>query len=112
MRTKTRTALAIVVAAAAASLVSLAGAKDGASRTESPTPSSSRTVVCAMSNPGYSGWCRQNVDVPAGKSGRAACASVVGCLNDPQCIVKTYCNATPIRGGWRLERVERPPAAR
>jgi hypothetical protein len=100
------------VMVSAASLLLLAAALHGRSQSASPTPSSARTVTCAMSNPGYSGWCRQNVDVPAGKSARGACAAVVACLNNPQCIRKSYCNSTPVRGGWRLERVERPAALR
>lgn len=101
-----------LVMGAAASLILLAAARHADSQSASPTPSTARTAVCAMSNPGYSGWCRQNVDVPAGKSARAACAAVVACLNNPQCVAKTYCNATPVRGGWRLEKVERPSAPR
>jgi hypothetical protein len=97
---------------AAASVLWLAAARDVQPQSASPTPSAARAVTCAMSNPGYSGWCRQNVDVPAGKSGRAACAAVVACLNNPQCVTKTYCNATTVRGGWRLEKVESAPAAR
>lgn len=64
------------------------------------------TVTCAFSNPGYSGWCRQSVAVPSGKTGRAACTDVLTCLNNAQC-VRTYCNATSVRGAWRLEKVTR-----
>jgi len=63
-----------------------------------------RTVTCAFSNPAYSGWCRVTESVPAGSTSRKTCSSVLACLNNIQCI-KTYCNATTIRGGWRLETV-------
>ena len=33
------------------------------------------------------------------------CSRVLSCLNDARCI-RTYCNATTIRGGWKLETVE------
>lgn len=63
------------------------------------------TVTCAFSNPGYSGWCRATEPLAAGVSPRGVCRGVLGCLNDARC-VKTYCNATTIRGGWRLESVQ------
>lgn len=74
--------------------------------TPPPASSSGRTVTCALSNPGYSGWCRQSVAVPAGSTPRRACREVLACLNDERC-AKNYCNQTQVRGGWRLEKVER-----
>lgn len=90
-------------------LVLVAMARDGGAPSGSPSDSGS-SVTCAFSNPGYSGWCRQNVDVPKGRSARAACSSVLSCLNDLRC-TKTYCDATTIRGGWKLAKIERPGAA-
>jgi len=64
-------------------------------------------VTCAFSNPGYSGWCRQPVDVPGGKTAQSACQDVLTCLNSPQC-TKSYCNTTSVRGAWKLEKIEPP----
>jgi hypothetical protein len=62
-------------------------------------------TTCALSNPAYSGWCRVTEAVPADSTPAAVCASVLACLNDTAC-TRTYCNATEIRGGWKLEKVE------
>ena len=43
-----------------------------------------------------------NVDVAEGSSPAQACQSVLQCLNDVDCL-KTYCQATTIRSGWKLE---------
>jgi hypothetical protein len=67
-------------------------------------PGPSRSVTCVFSNPAYPGWCRASDKVPAGSSAGSVCQSILACLNNVQCI-KTYCNATQIRGGWRLESV-------
>ena len=64
-------------------------------------------VTCALSNPRYSGWCRVTEDVPEGTKPESVCQDVLNCLNEVAC-TKTYCNATEIRGGWRLETVETP----
>jgi hypothetical protein len=69
------------------------------------TPKLSRVVTCAFSNPRYSGWCRVTEDLPEGMSADGICRDILGCLNDVGC-TKTYCNATEIRGGWRLEQVD------
>ncbi|HKD12777.1 MAG TPA: hypothetical protein VKE50_11905 [Thermoanaerobaculia bacterium] len=68
-----------------------------------------RTVTCALSNSAYSGWCRVTEAVPADSTPAAVCGSVLACLNDTAC-TKTYCDATQIRGGWKLEKVESSPA--
>jgi hypothetical protein len=68
------------------------------------------TVTCEFSNPGYSGRCRVTNPVRAGKRPRGLCSQVLACLNDARC-VRTYCNATTIRGGWKLEKVETAPKA-
>jgi len=46
--------------------------------------------------------CVENVDVAEGSSPAQACQSVLQCLNDVDCL-KTYCQATTIRNGWKLE---------
>lgn len=61
-------------------------------------------VTCAFSNPGYSGWCRQTGAVPEGSTAAGVCAGILGCLNDVRC-TKTYCNATGIRGNWKLAKI-------
>ena len=73
-------------------------------------PSSSRqeaphgavyTVSCTFSNPAYTGPCGVDEEVDARLGPRAACGRILACLNDAMC-TKTYCNATTVRGGWRL----------
>jgi hypothetical protein len=84
-------------------------AADPASSTQTPsastTPGAVTTVTCDFSNPGYSGWCRVTKQLQQGKRPRGFCTQVLACLNDVRCI-RTYCDATTIRGGWKLEKVE------
>jgi hypothetical protein len=63
-----------------------------------------KTVTCSFSNPGYSGWCKQNAPLPKDGSAQQVCQGILNCLNDVQCN-ETFCNATQIRGGWKLESV-------
>lgn len=65
-------------------------------------------VTCSFSHPSYSGLCKQTETLSKGTSGKEACESILECLNDSRCI-KTYCDATTIRGGWKLESVEVTP---
>src|SRR5262245_57129494 len=60
------------------------------------------TATCVFTNPGYSGKCVENAQVPDGSSAMQACQSILQCLNDVDCL-KTYCSATTIRSGWKLE---------
>jgi hypothetical protein len=69
-----------------------------------------KTVVCSFSNPAFSGFCRESRGVARTDSGARVCAGILACLNDPRC-AKTYCSATQIRGGWRLEKIEAQTAA-
>ena len=71
----------------------------------STTPRVASTVTCAFSNPSYSGWCRVTQQHPQGAPPRVFCSRVLACLNDSRCS-RTYCNATTIRGGWKLETIE------
>jgi hypothetical protein len=78
------------------------------------TRTATRTVTCSFSNPGYSGWCRQTETVPNGKSSAGVCREILTCLNNTLC-TKTYCNASGIRGNWKLEKEvprSRPPATK
>lgn len=77
---------------------------------ETPKASETYTVECSFSNPAYSGYCRVSEKVPRKMSPAAACQSILSCLNNSQCI-KTYCNATTIRGGWRVVSSKRQAAA-
>jgi hypothetical protein len=91
---------------AAASLLSvLALAVFAARVAPSVTPSASaRTVTCELSNPGYSGWCRVSEKLSSQTTPASVCEGVLRCMNDVSCI-KTYCNATTLRGGWKLEGI-------
>jgi hypothetical protein len=60
------------------------------------------TVECVFSNPSYSGHCGVSEVTPRSASPQSACEQILVCLNDAQC-TKTYCNATTIRSGWKLE---------
>ena len=63
---------------------------------------SGTTATCVFTNPAYSGACTQTTPIAAGSTAAQACESVLSCLNNAQC-EKTYCNATTVRGGWKLE---------
>jgi hypothetical protein len=67
---------------------------------DAPTPLP--TATCTFMNPSYAGKCVETADVTAGSSAQHACESILRCLNDADC-PKTYCRATEIRTGWRLE---------
>ena len=70
----------------------------------SPTPPPP-TATCVFTNPGFSGKCTEVADVPEGWTPVQACQLILQCLNDVDCL-KTYCQATTIRGGWQLENVK------
>ncbi len=69
-------------------------------RAAGDSPSGS-TATCVFTNPAYSGSCTQSTPIASGSTAAQACQSVLACLNDAQCS-KTYCNATTVRGGWKL----------
>ncbi len=73
-------------------------------RSAPAAPSRGRTVTCEFSNPAYSGWCRVTQKLAKRAAPGDVCEGVLRCLNDVAC-TKTYCNATTIRSGWRLESV-------
>ena len=97
--------------AVAIALVALAACLVLAAQESQTTPKASDTYTaeCAFSNPAYSGFCRVSEKVSRTVRPAAACQNVLSCLNNSQCI-KTYCNATTIRGGWKLESSRRQPA--
>jgi hypothetical protein len=62
-------------------------------------------ATCVFSNPGFSGKCVENADLAEGSTPTQACQAILQCLNDVDCL-KTYCQATTIRNGWKLESAE------
>jgi len=89
-------------AALAAVLLTL-GLARGSSSGSDPTPGPQAT--CVLSNPGFSGLCTQTTPLAPGATVAKACESVLQCLNDVNCL-KTYCSATTLRSGWKLESVK------
>jgi len=59
-------------------------------------------AVCVFTNPAFSGQCVENADVAQGATAQQACQAILSCLNNVDCL-KTYCSATTIRSGWKLE---------
>ncbi len=94
--------LATVSACAGLAMASHAGSGDAP---EEPSPRAPK-VACSLSNPAYSGRCVVTVDLAQGSTPAASCRPVLDCLNDSRCL-KTYCNATTVRGGWKLESATR-----
>ena len=64
-------------------------------------PAASATATCTFSNPSYSGECVESAPVAEGSTAMETCQGILECLNDTGCL-KTYCQATEIRSGWRL----------
>lgn len=83
-------------------LLVCAGLLSPAAAAETPPPGDARAVVCTFSNPAYAGHCTVSEDAPRSVSAQTACRSVLACLNSVRCVTKTYCNATTVRGGWKL----------
>jgi hypothetical protein len=81
----------------------LVGGRSVSAQKETAPPAAVE-VSCAFSNPGYTGWCRQTGAVPAGSTAAGVCAGILGCLKDVRC-TKTYCDATGIRGNWKLAKI-------
>ncbi len=77
---------------------SAAGQGEAATRT-GPAP---KKAECVFVHPTFSGKCRESVEVTEKSTAAEACAAILDCLNDVRC-TKTYCSATTIRGGWKLE---------
>lgn len=61
------------------------------------------TAECTFSHPAYSGHCVVSEETPRDVAPQAACEKILECLNDTRCTAKSYCNATTLRGGWKLE---------
>ena len=67
-----------------------------------PPVTANATATCVFTNPAFAGKCTQNANLAQGGSPQQACELILRCLNDTACL-KTYCQATTIRSGWRLE---------
>lgn len=101
----TRVPRRLFVAAAVVVLLLLAVARVGATKRDAPVQaqaSSGAQATCVFSNPAYSGKCTQTTAIASGSTATQACQAVLSCLNDAQCL-QTFCNATTVRGGWKLE---------
>jgi len=65
------------------------------------------TVECTFEHPGYAGTCVEQATQEETQTPRQACEVILSCLNDARC-VKTYCQATTLRGGWTLTSAKPP----
>ena len=90
-------ALAVVLVAALAPR-SAAGQGEAATRVEQAPGK----ATCVFTHPAFSGKCTENADVAETATAADACSVILSCLNDVRC-TKTYCSATTLRGGWKLE---------
>jgi hypothetical protein len=89
---------------AALALISAAPSASPAGPPPAPPPPPP-SATCVFTNPGFSGKCTEVTNVPDGWTPAQACQLILQCLNDVDCL-KTYCQATTIRGGWQLENVK------
>ena len=60
---------------------------------ETPVTATQQTPCC-FENPRYSGTCE------ATPGPEESCGSILGYLNNPNSVGKTYCGNTKVRGGW------------
>jgi hypothetical protein len=60
---------------------------------------------CCFENPRFSGTC--SVTPGEGES----CSSILGYLNNPNSVGKSYCGNTKVRGGWTQVSCEKPASA-
>jgi hypothetical protein len=91
-----------LAALAAMSLAVLTASSRPAPPAQDATPPPPPTASCVFTNASYSGQCVETAEVRSGATPQEACESILRCLNDVGC-PKTYCRATEIRSGWRLE---------
>ena len=64
----------------------VAGAEDASTATQQSP--------CCFDNPRFSGTC----EVTPGED--ESCSSILGYLNNPNSVGRTYCGNTKVRGGW------------
>ena len=65
------------------------------------TPVAPPALECVFEHPRYVGSCTEEVTPQENQTHLQACRAILACLNNPQC-VKSYCQATTLRGGWTL----------
>ena len=69
-------------------------------------------ATCVFTHRAFTGKCTENVEVAENSTAADTCSAILDCLNNVGCI-KTYCSATTLRGGWKLETASsgtRPPS--
>jgi hypothetical protein len=59
------------------------------------------TVACTFDHADYAGQCVENTATEGDQTPVLACQAILSCVNDSRC-VKTYCQSTTLRGGWKL----------
>ena len=62
-------------------------------------------VTCTFTNSSYAGDCVEKATRTEKEKPGAACAPILDCLNNERC-VKTYCQSTTLRQGWKLKKAE------
>ena len=86
MKSNVRNIAAIACILCLGALAAIAGTED-ASTAIGQAP-------CCFENPRFSGTCQ----VTPGED--ESCGSILGYLNNPNSVGKTYCGNTKVRGGW------------
>lgn len=86
-------------------LAAVVASRPATSPVQEGTPAQGRPVTCTFSNPSYSGYCKATAQAEKEQSPTDVCQEILSCLNNVQC-TKTYCNATQVRGGWKLVSAE------
>jgi len=71
-------------------------------------PVTASALECVFEHPRYVGSCVEEVMPQDNQTHLQACQAILACLNNTRC-VKSYCQATTLRGGWTLVSPE--PAA-
>jgi hypothetical protein len=66
-------------------------------------------VECSFEHTAFAGTCVEQATPEDRQTPRQACEAILACLNDARC-VRTYCQATTLRGGWTLSAVKAPEA--
>lgn len=99
---------AVIAAVIAWAAVGTALYQVSASRAPAPTLAAARVtpldkdpIDCTFAHPQYVGTCVEKVTPTEKQTPVQACRVILDCLNSIRC-VKTYCQATTIRGGWSL----------
>ena len=101
MRSVLRVAAIVLAACFASSL-------DGRPASQAAAAQPPARATCILVHPAFAGKCTETAEIPAGSTPRQACEAILSCMNNVAC-TKTYCQATTIRQGWKLESAERTP---